>query len=76
MAPGARADSSKSIQEEQVNTGQPGSQNGQSVPSQMVNSNGRSAEESSKAWEEEITRMVSKSSICMIYQTANSGMQT
>lgn len=53
----ARADS-QSIQDEQVKTGQPGAQNGQSVPSQMVNSNGKSPEDSSKAWKEEITRMV------------------
>lgn len=59
MAQSARADS-QSIQDQQVKTGQPGSQNGQSVPSQMVNGNGRSEEDSLKAWKEEVTRMVCK----------------
>ncbi|KAG0566208.1 hypothetical protein KC19_7G046000 [Ceratodon purpureus] len=57
MAQSVRADS-QSLKDEQVQTGRPGSQNGQSVPSQMVNGNGRSKEDSSKAWKEEITRML------------------
>jgi transketolase len=57
MALGVRAES-QSIQDKQVKTGQPGSQNGQSVPSQMVNGNGRSQEDLFKAWKEEITRML------------------
>lgn len=58
MAQGARADSSQSIQEQQVKIGQPGSQSGQSVPSQMVNGKDTSQEDSSKAWKAEITRMM------------------
>jgi transketolase len=53
---GVRADSS--IQEEQVKVGQPGTQKGESVPSQMVNGKGTSQEDSKKAWKEEITRML------------------
>lgn len=76
MAQGARADSSQSLQEEQVKTGQPGSQSGQSVPSQMVNGNSTSQEDSSKAWKAEITRMVCKSFIHIFSINSQFGLQT
>lgn len=57
MPRGVRADS-QSIKDQQVKTGQPGSQNGQSVPSQMLNGKMSSDQDSMKAWKEEISIMV------------------
>lgn len=58
MPHGARADS-QSLQDEQVKTGQPGTQK-QSVPSKIVDRKESSTpKEHMKAWKEEITSMVS-----------------
>lgn len=57
MPRGVRADS-QSIKDQQVKTGQPGSQNGQSVPSQMLSGEMSSDQDSMKAWKEEIGIMV------------------